>query len=242
MGINNVLAAISARGGLAYSNNFDVVFRFNNNKVQQSLNSVGINMTDQLGSLTTTQGKWINFMCEEANLPGMQAATGTINGRHLGEGQVLYPHTRIYNDLTLTWMCDANMTPAKFLHVWMEEIFKDYTQGKVRFDRNGTFSWRYQSSGFDRVNTGSLSSTGVSRFGYTRLSYPQDYLCDEIIITKTEKGPFGENQRSALSYHMIDAFPYSIDAVPLSYGSSQIVKISANFYYTKWYSVFNTLN
>jgi hypothetical protein len=240
--ITNALAAITARGGLAYSNNFDVQFKFgaSGNSVNSALSSVGIRMGSQTGTSMSEQGKWINFFCEEATLPGVQAATGTINGRHMGEGQVLYPHTRIYNDFSLTWVCDANMTPVKFLHVWMDEIFRDYKQSGVRFNRSGSYNWRYQGGGSDRVNTG-FGGGGNVRYNYIRLGYPQDYLCDEVVITKCEKGPSAEQQRSAIAYHMVDVFPYSIDAAPMSYGSSQIVKVSANFYYAKWYSVFNTL-
>ena len=38
--------------------------------------------------------KWFDFLCDEAQLPNVQAATGTLKGRYLGEGQVNYPHTQ----------------------------------------------------------------------------------------------------------------------------------------------------
>ena len=40
-------------------------------------------------------------------------------------------------------------------------------------------------------------------------------------------------------YILEDIYPYSIDAVPMSYGTSQITKVTANFYYTKHTVVYN---
>jgi hypothetical protein len=241
MGISNTIAAISSAGGLAYSNNFDVKFRFSgpSNIVQSTLNSVGIDMNRQTGG-DASQGKWINLFCEEAVLPGMQSATGTITGRHMGEGQINYPTNKIYTDFSLTWICDANMTPLKFLHVWSSQIFREYGSNGQEFK----YTNRYSRSGGDKVpgnNRSGGAASGSNRYNYVRMNYPEDYLCDEVIITKCEKGPFADNQRESISIHCVDVFPYSIDAVPVSYGSSQIVRVTANFYYSKWFSSFNTL-
>lgn len=233
--VSTILNLITKSGGIAFSNNYDVKFRFGSAKIPGDLTAIGININDQTG-MDISQGKWINLMCEEAVLPGMQAATSQITGRHMGESQVNYPTARLYNDLSLTWLCDANMTPLKFLHVWMERIFQDYGEGDVKFSRGGQ---RYTNNQ-NRVNTGFLGG-GNNRYNYVKLAYPEDYLCDELVITKCEKGPAAEQQRSSIAIHCLDAFPYAIDAIPVSYGSSQAVKVTANFYYSKWYSNFNTL-
>ena len=36
-----------------------------------------------------------------------------------------------------------------------------------------------------------------------------------------------------ISYILENAYPYSIDAVPLSYGSSQITRVNVNLYYSR---------
>ena len=51
-------------------------------------------------------------MCDEAQLPNIQAQTGLMTGRHLGE--VLQYHTRVYSDLSMSFICDAAMTQLKF--------------------------------------------------------------------------------------------------------------------------------
>ena len=59
-----------------------------------------------------------------------------------------------------------------------------------------------------------------------------------VRITKTDQGPQAPNQRAGISYIMEECYPYSIDTVPLSYGTSQLTRVSANFYYAKHSVVF----
>ena len=65
------------------------------------------------------------FLCDEAQLPNVQAATGTLKGRYTGEGQINYPHTRVFTEFQLGFQCDANMTPLKYLNDWYGQIFKE---------------------------------------------------------------------------------------------------------------------
>jgi len=73
-----------------------------------------------------------------------------------------------------------------------------------------------------------------------RLKYPDEYQCN-VTITKTEKGRSAANSRASMMYTLIDCFPYAIDAVPLSYGASQVTKVTANFYYSKYSIIYNDI-
>jgi hypothetical protein len=55
----------------------------------------------------------------------------------------------------------------------------------------------------------------------------------DILITKTEISPNAANGRPPVAYYIEQAYPYSIDAIPLSYGASQITKVTASFYYAR---------
>lgn len=173
----------------------------------------------------TDQTGLIKMLCDEAQLPNVQAATGQLSGRFLGESQVNYPYARFYSDLSLTWMCDADMTPLKFVTGWHEFIF----------------------SGAEQNSKPTTSARGLSAIKgvkplnnhrTVRLKYPKEYLCTEMRITKTEKNGGAPNGRASVSYILQNAFPYSVDSVPLSYGTSQITKVTANFYYQKHTVVF----
>jgi len=173
-------------GGMSLSNNFVVQFE---------------------GCPITVDNEIIEYMCDEAQLPNINTATGTINGLYTGLGSVDYPHTRIFTELQLGFMLDANLSVLKFLNQWHNYIFDED-----------------QSSG-------TLSENRV-----TKLKFRDDYAC-KILIGKTEMGPESPTQRNPITYVLEKAYPYSIDAVPLQFGTSQITKVTANFKYQRHYAI-----
>lgn len=201
------------------SNGYDVEFDFTKPGLDVLRTTVS-NLNLKLPEATTSgqPGALINMFCDEAQLPNISAATGQISGRYLGEGTINYPHTRLVSDFSLSWMCDANMIPFKFLHAWHGFIF-----GDTLFKETATSSLLSDVKNF-------TTNRAINRIN--RLRYPSEYQAT-LRISKTERGQNAPNGRVSLVCLLENVFPYSIDAVPLSYGSSQITKVSANFYYTR---------
>lgn len=73
-----------------------------------------------------------------------------------------------------------------------------------------------------------------------QVNYPDDYECD-MVIEKNEPNQSSEVGYTSVTYTLNKVWPYSVDAVPLSYGSSQLVKVTANFYYRDWDSSFTPI-
>ncbi len=67
----------------------------------------------------------IKYFCDEAQLPNVNTDTGSIRGMYPGLGIVDYAHTKVYTDLQLGFMCDANMTILKMLNAWHDYMFID---------------------------------------------------------------------------------------------------------------------
>lgn len=187
---------ISKGSGMASSNNFCVEILFSGGVISK----VGNQWSYKDDAVLDTTRMMI--FCDEVSLPGYQSGTGQVS-RLTGDTQVYYPTTPIYNDIQLSFMCDAYMTPLHKLNTWMRYIFDD------------------ENSSDDGVERG------------TRLRYPDQYQA-KIKIHKTERSAFNDNGATSVVYTLHDAWPYSIDSTPLSYGSSQLVKITANFYYRRW--------
>ena len=215
--ISNFAAAISANGGMSMTNGYDVQFDLSGNTVLSTTltqKEIGIDVakTSDAGA----PGSLINLFCDEAQLPAMQFATGQINGRYQGRGNLNYAHTRLITDFSLTWMCDANMAPYKFLTVWY-----NYIQGTTVFVENAS----------NLKNFKTFATAGADNLSY-RLRYPNEYQAT-LRIAKTERGANAPNSRASLVHTLTNVYPYSIDAVPLSYGTSQITRVTANFYYDR---------
>ena len=156
----------------------------------------------------------ITMLCDEAQLPNVQSATGQLSGRYLGESALQYPHSRMFTDVGLGFLCDADLLPAKFFNHWYNFIYgEDIWLSKDDYETTKTVNIRKTS----RVN---------------RVAYPDDVTCN-VYIMKTEPDKDRSNGRIPMTYVLENAYPYSIDAVPLSYGSSQITRINVSLYYSR---------
>ena len=175
-------------------------------------------------------GEDLTLFCDEAQLPNVQAATAQMTGRFLGEGPYQYPHTRLFTDVSLGFLCDANLTQLKFFQQWYDQIFLDNQQI------------------LEAADVENMMSQGTrTRERKTRLSYPETYTCTTR-ITKVELGTtnasnyVGYGDRPSITYMLEGSYPYAIDAVPLSYGSSQVTRVTVNFHYVRHSVIFSEVN
>ena len=208
---------MAANGGMSFSNNFVVKF------LNPPPGLTFIPGGDQGVSGTSD---YFEMFCSEAQLPNTNTAQGNINGMYVGSGQVSYPHTRIFTELQLGFMCDANMTALKFMQDWVDLIFDEVGDNQTGLSRESM-----QSKAFDR---------GREENRNIRLKYRDEYVCD-IAITKTEIGGNSPTERAPITYILEKAYPYAIDAVPLQFGSSQITQVTAQFSYMRHHTIKNDI-
>lgn len=209
---------------MAMSNGYDVEFEMPEDLRSTIKSATNINPNDREPS---KYGYLISLLCDEAQLPSIQASTGQVSGVHMGEAQISYPHTKMYSDFSLSWMCDANMIPLKFLNTWYNYIFNGESTEEIK-----------TLKGNKLLTVKTQKANPINR--PLRLNYPENYLAT-VRVTKTERGANAPNSRAAMSYIIQECYPYAIDAIPLSYGTSQITKVTANFYYRKHTVVYNDI-
>ena len=159
----------------------------------------------------------VHMLCDEAQLPNVQTATGQLSGRFLGEQAVQYPHSRLFTDVGLGFLCDAKLIPLKFWTHWYNWMFTgDDDEYKVT-----------ENQLYKHKTVTPAQSNRVNRLKY------QDSYAAEVRIVKTEPNAIASNGRAPISYILENAYPYSIEAVPLSYGSSQLTRVNVNLYYSR---------
>jgi len=199
--IDQFMSRIGRKGGMSLTTGFDVYFDNLNSNFAGEFYSGG-------------NEDIVHMLCDEAQLPNVQSATGQLSGRYLGESGMQYPTSRMFTDISLGFLCDAEMTPLKFFTSWYDFIFSEDTQTNrgYYFDARG--------------------ATPRPRNRVNRLQYMDDYT-SSIKIIKTEPNATYSNGRAPITFILENAYPYSIDAVPLSYGSSQIARVNVNFYYSR---------
>ena len=63
------------------------------------------------------------------------------------------------------------------------------------------------------------------------MRYPNEYKCDETRIIKFER-----DYKRYIEYRFFGLFPISLNATPVSYEGSQILKATASFHYDRYYA------
>jgi hypothetical protein len=166
----------------------------------------------------------IKLLCDEAQLPNVSTATTSIKGRYLGEGDVNYATSRVFSTFQLGFILTADLMPLKFLQTWNDFIF---SEDDIKPLRNNS-------------SEGLRTTDRLDKRRPVKLAYPDEYRC-EVRIIKTEPGPDSMDERAYIVYVMENCWPSEIDAVPLSYGSTQVTKVTAQFQYERHYIINNDL-
>ena len=206
------MSRIGRQKGMSLTTGFDVEFVF------------GPKTQFPLGAYETNKDV-IHMLCDEAQLPNVQSATGQLSGRYQGEAGVQYAHSKMYTDVGLGFLCDAEMLPAKFLNHWYNYIYGEPTP---KLSELGSYEDVKKQTAHDRYRV-------------NKLRYPDEYTCS-LYIMKTEPDGSASNGRLPMTYILENAYPYSIDAVPLSYGSSQITRVNVSFHYSRHTLIYGDLN
>ncbi len=203
--INDFMTRIGSKGGMSMTTGYNVQFDFAKSD---------LSFVNNYYSSESNNKDIVNMLCDEAQLPNVQAMVSTMTGRYLGEGAIYYPHTRSYTDLSLGFLLDGDLTALKFFSAWFDDIF-----GESEVTNNGSFE-------------GALGASARSSTRINRLKYMDDYA-STLRIMKTEPRKTTSHEHVPVTYILENCYPYSVDAVPLAYGSSQVARCTVNFYYTR---------
>ena len=210
----------------AVNNNYDVFINFGQTpELKAFINQHGF--FDINGN--SNPGSYLALFCSEAVLPGSDLQAGKVDGLRQGLSQN-YATFRRFPDVILTFYSQTDYYTNEVFNAWMEFI------SPTRI-ADGTFGQSID----DRVNH---SHRGAA---YRRMQYPSSYKCN-IEITAFSKdinddfsklnttSRFNLQLPSAITYHVINAFPTSIVAAPLAYGRAELIKTTITFNYEQYFT------
>lgn len=149
--------------------------------------------------------EFYSLSCSEANLPGSSLATHELNNDYSGVTE-RHVYRRQYDDrASFTFYVDHNYDIIYFFENW------------ISFIVNEQFANANGIPGIQEPNH------------FYRVRFPKDYQT-EIYIKKFEKDYTGR----ILQYRFLKAYPISIDSMPVSYDSSQLLKCTVSFSYSRY--------
>jgi hypothetical protein len=146
----------------------------------------------------------IQLSCSEASLPGSSIATNEINNDYTGVTE-RHAYRRLYDDRAdFTFYVDSNYYIIDFFENWVS-----YAVGENNLQGQNNRTYNY------------------------RVNFPQGpsgYQTENLYITKFERDYTGR----PLTYKFINAYPISINSMPVSYDSSQLLKCTVSFTYSRY--------
>jgi len=170
---------------------------------------VGNEMTNVAG---IGYGSYLALSCNEASLPGSSLATHDVNNDYTGVSQK-HAYRRIYDDRAdFTFYVKNTYFEVMFFENWLAYI----------------------------VNEQFVGGLESPVYNY-RVNYPNTYRGD-IYINKFDRDFGGSNAINSfvpanapyLQYRFLEAYPISINSIPVSYEASNILKVTVSFTFTRY--------
>ena len=156
----------------------------------------------------------IQLSCANAALPGSSLATHEINNDHTGVTE-RHVYRRQYDQRSeFTFYVDNEYRIIDFFENWMSYIV-----------------------GEDEITDQSITQEN-RQYNY-RVNYPDFYKTDSLYITKFEKdyndsSLQGDDLNRILTYKFINAYPISVNSMPVSYEASEVLKCTVAFTYSRY--------
>lgn len=148
----------------------------------------------------------ISLSCSEASLPGSSLMTNEINDDYTGVTE-RHAYRKTYDDrIDFTFYVDHGRSDGNYNILWFFEKWMQYIANEE------------DALGLD-----------TRQFNY-RFRFPEDYQTDNLFINKFERDLAGQY----LQYKFMQAYPISINSIPVSYDSSQLLKVTVSFTYTRY--------
>jgi len=174
-----------------------------------------------LNSGSTSPYNYLTLLCTEAVLPGNSLATYTTDNDYTGVTEKM-PHRKVYDqNLNLTFYVNAQEDayyPIRFFESYISYI-----------------------AGEDPSDSDSLDRLRNQNYFY-RMSYPDEYMIDGLLIKKFEKGgkivpPTSDKVNAIdrqLTYEFLRTYPTAINSMALTYGDAQVLKCTVSYSYIRY--------
>lgn len=166
------------------------------------------------GIIAGNKSDLFRLSCSEASLPGSSLTTHELNNDFTGVTQ-RHAYRRLYDDRAdFTFYVNHTYDQIRYFERWIQFIVGE----QIALKEQNTFY---------------------------RAAYPKDYKTtiyitkfERTVKTKTgfgrENSTNGDYSGKKLTYEFIGAFPLSINSMPVSYDSSQLLKCTVSFAYDRY--------
>jgi hypothetical protein len=151
----------------------------------------------------------LGLLCSEATIPTSSYATAEVKDNFMGVSQE-FAHTRINTDIDFTFYIDREYKVLGFFEAWMDYISGDSELSL--YDANALQLGNY----------------------YRRFNYPNHYKNRSGIYIKKFEKDWQTSNAPNISFQLINAFPKSVSSLSVSYGESEVLKVTVTMNYDRY--------
>jgi len=173
-------------------------------------------LLEQRGIPYGVDGRDVELRCHRTTLPGSAFLTHSVSSDYQGNVEEI-PYRRGYDtEITMSFIVDTDYKVINFFETWM-----DYMSGMANSGGDNTEDY-YEPGAVYRPN------------------YYNDYISDNIFITKFEKDTgtsYKGNriQKPEIEVKLIKAYPKQIQQIELSYGpTGEFLNLDVSFGYSRY--------
>jgi hypothetical protein len=166
-------------------------------------------LSSKISNTAIKRADRLSLACSDASLPGSSLQTHDINNDFTGVTEK-HAYRRLYDD---------------------RADFSFYVDAEEYYVINFFESWIGYA-----VNERYGNDPARRNYNY-RVNYSKDYTTDALSITKFERSYDTQEAKgsASLRYNFVKAFPLSINSMLVSYDSSQLLKCTVSFTYSRYW-------
>lgn len=164
---------------------------------------------------SNSNAEFISLSCSEASLPGSSLLTNEINDDYTGVTERLAYRKQYDDRADFTFYVDHGRVDGDYNIIWFFENWIQYIANEQFNDGEGIEDPKYNYR---------------FRFPDGSGGAKQGYRSSALYINKFERDMKG----SYLQYRFLKAYPISINSMPVSYESSELLKCTVSFTYTRY--------
>ena len=186
------------------------------------LHKIPIQAMNNAGIFLNKNNEWmLNLSCSNVSLPGSKLLVSDIKNDRTGVTEH-HAHRRMYDgEIEFEFYVPAeNYIPIRIFECWM-----DYAAGLA----------------LDKADTDSGQEPRDDVMGnnyFYRMRYPDDYIADQGLKVRKFERDFTESEANIaggfLEYEFIRAFPVAVNSMPISYDTSELLKVNVQFSYIRY--------
>lgn len=245
--VNKFINNLDKHGGIAKSSKFDV----------------RINLPAAITGLGTTEE--LSLQCEAAELPAY--AVNTVESKIYG-APTYVAATPSFNEISMTFVCSGDFWEKKLFDAWIDYIIpkNSYLVNYKENYQTGVTIYQYNEGASLNQNVSKAEDTLGQKIVDT-LGEAARYKTDSVINRKFGNGLKGDLLKGLAStgldrlfgkspgfsvtdldgtkiygIKLINAFPITVNALPLSWANDDLHRLSVSFRFDKWENVNDLLN